>query len=199
MYKENEEKDQDRVADAFDHFERWGYVMFPENEHIYREISKRLGYVTVLDVGCGVGVGTNLLNQYTIEDVSGVDKIEKNANFASALYPGLKFKQWDISMCPNDVQVDVVVSVEAIEHIKDYKIAMKNLIASAKKELWISTPNRLRSNEMQPSNPYHVREWSPQEFIDLIEVADVRVLDYETFREVPMGSRKNPLVYHIRL
>ena len=57
--------------------------------------------------------------------------------------------------------------VEAIEHIGNYKQAIKNLIASATKEVWISTPIQDKP-EYPPSNPYHVREFTRDEFLELI-------------------------------
>ena len=158
---ENPERDQDRVEDTIDHFRRFGFIMFPEQKKIYRYIKTYMEDGSILEAGCGMGLGA-----YMIRADKATDKLVRNAKFAQELYPDISFDVWDISKKPYEKH-DIVVCVEAIEHVKDYRRAIKNLIDSARKEVWISTPCPEKP-ENPPSNPYHVREFTEKEFLDLI-------------------------------
>lgn len=193
MYTENNEIDQDRVRDTIEHFEKFGYVMFPQNKKTYEWINKKKKSGLVFEAGCGMGLGS-----YIVNATLATDKLEKNIKFAQELYPRLNFKTWDISI-PRSDKFDVVVCVEAIEHIKNYRQGIKNLITIATKEVWISTPNRKASNENQPTNPYHVKEFTPEEILEMIGDYKVKILDWDTFKEVGTDTKISPLVYHITL
>lgn len=202
-YRENKEIDQDRVTDTVDHFNRYGTVLFPENRRMYEGISDRLKHAdTVLEAGCGNGVGFNILltraftNGKMIMAACASDKLERNVKFAHELYPYYTFATWDLNTGPFSRQFDVVVCIEAIEHVKNYRAAIKNLIDSAKKEVWITTPNRRRSDEEKPSNPYHVREFYPEEMLEMIGAKRVEILN-EKFEVVEASTKESPLVYHI--
>ena len=168
MYKENKERDQDRTQDALDHFKQWGFVIFPENQKIYEYVAHNLKGDTGLEAGCGNGVGSGIIaSGVNLLKYTATDKLERNVKFAKALFPWINFDIWDISQIPYKERFDSVVCVEAIEHIGNYKQAIKNLIASATKEVWISTPIQDKP-EYPPSNPYHVREFTRDEFLELI-------------------------------
>jgi hypothetical protein len=81
------------------------------------------------------------------------------------------------------MQFDIVVCIEIIEHIDDYKTFLSNIIKKfAKKdkdgfynmieptEFFISTPNRNNKsiNKNTPRNKYHVREWNSAEFYNVL-------------------------------
>jgi len=174
--QENKERDQDRVFDCFDHYKRWGYVLFPDNQKIYEHISAKIPKNwTVLEAGCGNGIGTGILAvSQGVCHVFGTDKLESNIKFAKALFPSLFFFTWDIAENPYHEKFDCVVCVETLEHVKDYRSAVKNLIASATKEVWISTPIP-DQREFPPTNPYHVRDFSEEEVLDLIGDREVEV------------------------
>lgn len=174
MYKENEEKDQDRAFDAYDHFKKFGYILFPENKKIYEYIAKNCADGFILEAGCGNGVGSGILQHNTRSPIIATDKLESNIKFAKELYSYIEFGVWDIGEEAYHTKHDVVVCVEAIEHVKKYKEAIKNLIASAKNEVWISTPI-VENPERPPSNPYHVREFTEQEFLELIGDYEVEI------------------------
>ena len=154
----------------------------------------------ILDIGSGYGFGCAVMALKNA--VRGVDKSEEHVRFSRGLYPWCDFDVWDIANGPYHIEADIVVSVDVIEHIAEYEKALKNMIDSAREEVWISTPNRLNDqiSDEQPKNPYHVREWTPDEFCDLIEgvtdgsVSCHRYYDLGICRETATIS---PMVYRV--
>ena len=185
----NPEKKQDRAFDAFDHFERFGFILFPENKAIYQNIRSRFTG-SILEAGCGNGVGSYILGT----DMA-TDKLKRNVDFAKELYPDMEFDIWDIVESPYKGKYDVVVAIEMLEHT-DFEKGLKNLIASASKEVWFSTPNQSQKN---PDNPYHVREYDVKEVLKMIENYKTKILHWKTFKELDKNTKVNPLVYKIIL
>ena len=78
------------------------------------------------------------------------------------------------------LKFDVVVAIEIIEHIYDYKLFLETLIKKFDKrkegyeatEYFISTPNRNNRgiNNDKPHNKYHCREFSQSEFVTELSV-----------------------------
>lgn len=73
----------------------------------------------ILDLGCGIGVNTNLLANMGF-NVIGIDASEKMLDNAQKLYPSLTFKKQDIRQTtyPN-YSFDGIVLAYAIEHFND--------------------------------------------------------------------------------
>lgn len=203
----NPERDQDRAEDLLDNWRRYGYVMFPQQRRIYEQLAERITG-SVLEAGCGAGTGTAMLSYADTvsgswNGVVGTDKCERNAQFARALYPWIDFRVWDIVASPAPLQADTVVAVEVIEHVADPIAALRNLLAAARHEVWLSTPNG-RGKPRPPSNPFHVCEWTPAEMIQMIRTVQyecaIHVLGWEDFKPVsPDTTDVDPLVYRIML
>ena len=221
--KTNPEIDQDRT-DIVEMFDKYGYVMFPQQRAIYKHIQKTIGRSdAVLEAGCGHGLGTAILEQSETDAyVCGTDKLPRNVNFASQLYPWIGFCVWDINNPvpaplprPFDwVPVDepyftTVVAVEVIEHVANPTEAIRNLIDVCKDTLWMSTPNGAVTNENPPSNTFHVSEYTPEQMYLMIRDAatiagitmlGIRTRHWETFEQLDDYNKDvNPLVYEITL
>lgn len=70
--------------------------------------------------------------------------------------------------------VDAVVALEVIEHVKDAKAVVCEIRRILKPAgiCVVSTPNRLANGTgMIPDNPYHVQEYTPDEFKTLLRFA----------------------------
>lgn len=203
MYKDNPEKDQDRAKDCLEIFEQIGDVMYIQNLKVYKNIAIRVTGKKVLEAGCGMGKGSYLLSEHN--QVMGTDKLEKNINFAKALYEKIYFDRWDLNGESYPIKHDVVVCVETIEHVENWKRALANLIDSAKEEVWISTPNRNVLNKEGPDNPYHVHEFETKEMVDLIillgenKIKKIEILHWDSFSELSIDTNVHPIVYHICL
>lgn len=146
----------------------------------------------IVDVGCGSGVGSNVLSQEA-DFVWGIDKNEMSINFAREAFTRQKngiyyssqltFDKIDIMQENREImKFDVVVAIEIIEHIEDTDTFMKQIIkfAASKKgdynvpqptTYFISTPNRNnpKIRDDQPQNIYHCMEWTAEEFKLLME------------------------------
>lgn len=137
----------------------------------YRFASRFLGpTATVLDLGCGCGYGSAHLAEAQGRVVLGVDRSAEATRYGRARYPSsrLRFVRADATAVPlKSDAVDAVVAMEMIEHVED----AKSVLSEARRVLraggvcLVSTPNRLVTGTAEkPSNPYHVREYTPDEF-----------------------------------
>jgi len=144
-------------------------------EHIDR-YTFALGYVKgkrVLDAACGTGYGARLLAQVA-DRVTGIDISLTAINHARKKYPAvaLDFIEGDVIALPfQDSSFDVVVSFETVEHIKEYQKFIKECrrVLVPGGILICSTPNALVSSPGgNVKNPYHVIEFNPVQFTDLL-------------------------------
>jgi len=185
---------EDKVTDAFEMFEKDGQVIFLQQQAIYRQLAREVEGSTVVEAGCGIGVGAAMMNQ-TARSVHGSDKSERNVRFARCVYPWLSFFVWDITK--NKVgPYEVVVAVEVIEHVNDIERAVHNLRDSAVHEIWISTPNGT-NKPLVPENPLHVREYTPEEICLWMRPYDVTIHHPDTWEILNTDTDVDPLVYHV--
>lgn len=149
-----------------DHLERYKFACgFAKNK-------------SVLDIACGVGYAGPMFIQSGAISYDGVDINEKlvgyaNGNYASEL---IRYSVGDICTFKIDKQFDLITCFETIEHIRDYKTAIKNLygLLNPNGTLIISSPNRLvtspncNSINDKPSNEFHTQEFIPDELLLLL-------------------------------
>lgn len=132
---------------------------------------------TVLDVGCGLGDGLDILAK-SAQKATGIDLDER-----------LKKENVEIISIKDidDNAVDVVVCIDVIEHvIEDYDF-VKDLVRVARNRVCVSTPNWTASH---CTWKYHIREYTPAQLIALFS-------DYgkvTLFKGTPSGSE----VYDIK-
>lgn len=155
---------------------------------------------TVVDVGCGSGVGANIISQEA-DMVWGIDKNKTSIRFATEAFERQKngiyyssqltFDHIDILEDTREyLKFDYVICIEIIEHIYDYKKFLYTIIKKFRKktkegetQFFISTPNRNHKTiaKDHPKNIYHVREWTAEEFFDVLS---------EYFEKVQLMSAK---------
>lgn len=195
----NPYKEQDRAFDAYDQFDRFGEIMFPQQRRIYENLAECLAGKHVLEAGCGNGVGSAILER-KVAHLYATDVLERNVRFAKQLYPWIEFGVWDICQ-PPPRQTGWVVCVEAFEHVADPVVAARNLVAAAYREVWLSTPNGV-GKKRPPDNPFHILEYTVQEVVEFFDpprVARLVVRHWETFEVLPHDTTVDPLVYQIAL
>jgi len=140
----------------------------------------------IVDVGCGSGVGSNVMSQEA-NMVWGIDKNAWSIEFANECFRREKNGLYYSSQLTFDIidvikdnrefmKFDIVVAIEVIEHVYDTDRFLKSIIQFTKRnkrgdchlemptEFFLSTPNRNspKIRKDKPENIYHVREWTGQ-------------------------------------
>lgn len=154
----------------------------------------------IVDVGCGSGVGANILSQEA-DFVWGIDKNEGSIRFAKECFTRVKNHIYYSSQVTFDVvdiiqdtrefaQFDQVVAIEIIEHINDYRTFLQKIKRFEKTgkgavdptEYFISTPNRNNKyiSNHGPRNKYHVREWTSNEFYNVLREFFSEIIFYDS-------------------
>ncbi len=147
---------------------------------------------TVLDAACGIGYGSQMLAAAGAVEVVGVDGDPSAIASAERWYSraGVSFACADCQGLEGSF--DVIVSLETIEHLEDGGIWAEHLAALLAIDgvAVVSTPVRRTGGlNDQPDNPYHVREWSPQEFDALLRRHFGQVsLHYQGFAPPRVGG-----------
>jgi SAM-dependent methyltransferase len=182
--KANEQPDREQVFGersgdvveriAPDHFD---HDTVAEHVARYRWAECFLPSGRLLDVACGTGYGTALLDRGNAE-ILGAEYSFDAIRFGRSRY-GIRCVQADGQRLPfGDHVFDGIVSLETIEHVPDPYGFMRELsrVLRPGGRLVLSTPNRLLS---LGNNPYHLREFS----LDELTVAlRMRSFSVETVR-----------------
>jgi ubiquinone/menaquinone biosynthesis C-methylase UbiE len=145
----------------------------------------------VLDIASGSGYGTKVIAE-TAKKVYGVDVDEPSINYAREHYGGknIEYLVGDGESIPlPDDSVDVVVTFETIEHIKDYKRFIKEIDRVLRPDglAIVSTPNDL---EFAEGNHFHLHEFQYEELVGLLR-QDFKFIDsyYQTtWKYVAVGD-----------
>jgi SAM-dependent methyltransferase len=142
----------------------------------YQFASRFIGpAAVVLDLGCGCGYGSAHLAEAPGRLVVGLDQSVEATGYGRSHYPSsrLRFLRAGATAVPiRSGALDAVVAMEMIEHVEDAKAVLSESrrVLKAGGLLLVSTPNRLVTGTVEkPSNPYHVREYSPEEFRALLK------------------------------
>ncbi len=133
---------------------------------------------TVLDVACGTGYGTAILAS-AAGSVVGIDLDRETIAYARENYPHPKvtYLLGDILQLPlPDESVEVVACFETIEHVVDDRKCLQELrrVLQPGGICLLSTPNRAvfspgKTLSDQPHNIFHCREYTLDEFRDLVQ------------------------------
>jgi 2-polyprenyl-3-methyl-5-hydroxy-6-metoxy-1,4-benzoquinol methylase len=130
----------------------------------------------VLDVGCGIGYGLNLLS-IKAGEVVGVDVDAKAIDYCTTQVlkknPKLKeLRHYDGYHLPyEDRAFDVVTCIDVIEHVEHYDAFIDELLRVARRRVVFGTPNRraeFTNPDGTPKNFWHLREWSYKELDEIL-------------------------------
>lgn len=143
-----------------------------EAEHLarYRWAANFCRGKRVLDAGCGIGYGAELLARAGAAEVTAVDIAEEIVEVAgSTASAEVTFGVEDVrSLSYARGSFDVVVCFEVIEHVDEQDVVLDELarVLTADGLLLISSPNRDR---YVPGNPHHRHEYLPEELNAALE------------------------------
>jgi 2-polyprenyl-3-methyl-5-hydroxy-6-metoxy-1,4-benzoquinol methylase len=142
---------------------------------VYEWIRDRVGGLKVIDMACGEGYGSNVLAGRAAE-VVGVD-----ANPEAHEHARLRYSSDSVRFARDLVETfaeptDAVVFLQTIEHVQNPDEILERFKAltaeSAAPLVIVSTPNLLTlapAGAEKSENPWHVKEYRPEEFRALCE------------------------------
>jgi 2-polyprenyl-3-methyl-5-hydroxy-6-metoxy-1,4-benzoquinol methylase len=135
---------------------------------VYEWIARQVAGRRVVDLACGEGYGSALLAA-SAASVVGVDANPEAFEHARLKYtaPNLAFERNMVELW--DGAVDCVVFLQTIEHVQDPDAMLEHIKALIGDEgvAFVSTPNVLTlapKGAERSGNPWHVREYRPEEF-----------------------------------
>ena len=146
-----------------------GSLMYSEHMVRYKAALEFVSGKTVLDIASGSGYGTKIIASKAAK-VFGVEVDEASILYSKENFGSnnIKYIKGDASTIPlDDNSVDVVVSFETIEHIKDYNKFLDEVDRVLKDDgvLLLSTPNSLEFTE---GNHFHLHEFEYEELVNLV-------------------------------
>ncbi len=162
------------------------YAEYQRHINSYIFASKFVPNKVVLDVACGSGTGSTYLAGRGARMVVGADISQHALRDAKRWNKGkqrVEFMLSDAEALPfADNCFDVVVSLETIEHLrKPERFLAECRRVLRKKGIFVcSTPNKKIYSPLfrKPANPYHVREFAPEEFYGLLSSYFVNIEAY---------------------
>lgn len=201
--------------------------MFVEDVKSWRGFPKQIHKPNVVDVGCGIGIGSNYMSMEA-SFVWGIDSNEESINFARQLFtrqpnniyytPQVTFDVVDVTEEPRELaQFDYVTCIEVIEHIPrdqaDTLLAFLNRFVKKNKngswvedesrtKIFLSTPNR-NADHIQndtPKNEHHCYEANAGEMYEYLtqKYKYVTVLD-EHLNPQDLDTKATPLVFKLEI
>ena len=142
---------------------------------VYRWIGERCRGERVVDMACGEGYGASVLAE-DAADVVGVDANPEAHDHARLRYerPGLRFARALVEEFDEGAPWDVIVFLQTVEHLADPDTVLERFAAllAPNGTAYVSTPNRLTlapPGAERSCNPWHVREYTAEEFAQLLE------------------------------
>jgi SAM-dependent methyltransferase len=135
---------------------------------VYEWIAARVPGRRVVDLACGEGYGSAVLAR-TAASVVGVDANPEAFDHARDKYttPTLTFERNMVELWRGDV--DCVVFLQTIEHVQDPDGVLEHVkgLIGPHGVAYVSTPNVLTlapAGAERSGNPWHVREYCPEEY-----------------------------------
>jgi SAM-dependent methyltransferase len=143
---------------------------------VYEWIAERCTGLRVADLACGEGYGSAVLARRAA-DVVGVDANPEAHEHARLRYegPGLRFERGLVEQFSEPR--DAIVFLQTIEHVHEPQVLLRGF-AEVAPVSYVSTPNRLTlapPGAEKSDNPWHLREYTIEEYRDLLEPCFERV------------------------
>jgi 2-polyprenyl-3-methyl-5-hydroxy-6-metoxy-1,4-benzoquinol methylase len=174
---------------------RFGYMLTPQLD-LYRNIAPKLKDLEVMEVGFGTGFGAVQLAKYA-KFIMALEPDKSAVKFAKLVLPLPKvfWAEEDITKLILSPCADAVVMVETLEHIADWRKALKHIHDMLRPGgcLYMTARNRnadLRRNEL------HEREWTATELSNALGefFLDVKLYDFTLTNELTADTHITPLI-----
>lgn len=171
-------------------------------EHLarYKWASQDTAGKDVLDIACGTGYGSHFLVRHSKPASIVAADIDPDAiRYAKLRYKnaGIEFVEADACEAWTERKFDTVISFETIEHVPrpDIFLTQVSRMLNPEGVLHVSSPIRKSGSLADaPVNPYHVREWTVDEFRSLLSLffEDVEVFGQMFFLVKKLGPIRIP-------
>jgi len=166
-----------------------GPFEWPDIVALNKTVVTLLGdHKNILEVGCGTGCFAWHAAQDPSRRITASEMDKKALDWAKAnrSLPNIQYcSKWLNEFTPN--AYDVVVSIDVIEHVKEYVSFLKDFSKVAPDAI-ISTPNKDRDASHAEASPpkykHHVREWTAGEFYWILRTF---------YKDVKLYSKPDPL------
>lgn len=140
----------------------------------YERVLGAVAGARVIDIGCGEGYGPAMLAGRA-KTVLGVDIAPEVVEHARSRYGSdrIAFEVMDVNgLSVEDSSFDVAVSFQVVEHLADVSGYFDEIARVLRPggRAFLTTPNRLTisAGSREPVNPFHLREYTPEEFFDAL-------------------------------
>lgn len=155
---------------------RGEYLLYLRHVFVYEVLKSKLKATDhLLEIGFGEGYGTHLISGY-VDSIIGLDVEKKTVEYANKKYGSeiCSFQTYDGSKIPFEENTfNSIVSYQVIEHVEKDENFLKEIHRVLRNEgtLYLTTPNRLHrlAPGEEPWNPFHEREYSPDQLKDLLD------------------------------
>ena len=162
--------------------ELWG-----EHRARYRFAQRYARDQRVVDVACGAGFGLRMLREVAAS-VMGVDLDLHALAAVRRADPSARLACADAGRLPlADASMDLATSFETLEHVPDARALVFELRRSLRPagRLVLSTPNCAFGPPERHQNPFHVREFTADELLELLGEA---FSDVQLYAQRPCAS-----------
>lgn len=165
------------------------YYQWPVYQYAARLI-RRHAFGSLCDVGCGVGIKLGRLHRkFPRLRIIGMDQHDP-ITYCRDHFPFGEWHELDLNHPPSGLVPisSFVICADVIEHVEDPDVLINILrkLTSPGGLVLISTPDRERmspdNRKGPPGSPFHVREWSKEEFGSYLTKSGFRILrHFHTF------------------
>lgn len=174
------------------------YVLHLLHSFPYLRSARSARGLKVLDLGCNIGYGTDILAR-TAREAVGADVSEKSVTAARKRFGAgpARFLVLQSGRLPfEDGEFDLLTSFQVIEHLRDYRVYLEEIRRVLRPDglALFTTPNSLLRLDpgMKPWNRFHVREFDPGGLESLLRryfpLVELRGLFAENpIREIELG------------
>lgn len=151
------------------------YLLYLRHVFVYEEVISRLKTNDkVLEIGFGEGYGAHLVSK-KVESVIGLDVFQEAVDYANEKYgsSNCTFQKYDGDKLPFESNFfDRIITYQVIEHIEDDERFLGEIhrVLKVGGKVFLTTPNRIHRLKpgQKPWNPFHVREYSPEQLETLL-------------------------------
>ncbi|HIE15622.1 MAG TPA: class I SAM-dependent methyltransferase [Bacteroidales bacterium] len=181
-----------QTAERVSHKDMSDNYVFQRSVLAYHKASELISG-RVLEIGTGSGYGIEIISEKASEFVT-IDKHNEHINLIAGKGQNVKFVQMKVPPFKgiDDKSFDFVISFQVIEHIKNDKAFVKEVARVLKPggRFIVTTPNKQMS---LTRNPWHVREYLPEELEILLHNDFKKIEKYGVFGNEKIMSyyRKN--------